>query len=115
MDYWPTRNKPSGSTVIAAAKPQIPDASSHGRCSDQVAARHIDCEHAPRAWDVTDAQRTVVGFDAASGYCQAEAKAGFVCSVLRVRRKQAFGIADRQSAAMVSDVDQNAIRVGMRR
>src|ERR1700729_3948132 len=70
-------------------------------------AGQFDGEHTALAGHIAHAQRAVVRLDTAPGDGQAEPDPGFVGAALRERLEQAFGIAWRQTSAVVLDVDQN--------
>src|SRR5581483_1603039 len=75
----------------------------------QCVPRKIDGENTPRARNVAHTESSGVRLDAAPTDCEPEAEPGFVRATLGKRQKHLVGSTWRQTAAMILDLDQNAI------
>src|SRR6476469_4776849 len=74
-----------------------------------VVSGQVDGEDTAMARTVAHAQATVVGFNAAPRNRQAETESALVRIALREWREQRFRVTGRQAAAVVLDVDEDAV------
>ena len=72
-------------------------------------ARQVNGEDAACTRDVADSENSVVGLDVAPADGQPEPDARSIHAALRKRQEQLFGAARRQAAALIRDLDHDAI------
>jgi hypothetical protein len=76
-------------------------------------SRQINRENTPCPWYVADRESSLVCLDAALTNCEPESQAGSVVAALRKRQKHLLRESVRKTAAVILDVDPDAIRGGV--